>query len=162
MVPEMSKKLPTPEKMLELATSGKVKDLKKFIEHWAHAGRLKMIEDGQYEDVQDIIDDGYEMSHDHGAVEQMDCHTHYGLKVYCVDRDPQHNGEAFEDTYAISRPVPGETDEVLVYFRIGGYYQSYDGTEWNNDVEIVKPYAIRTVVYMTDAERKDSGETFID
>jgi hypothetical protein len=152
------KKLPTNEKMLELATSGKVKDLKKFIEHWAHAGRLKMVEDGRADSVQNIIVDGYEMSHDHGAVEEMDGQTHYGLKVSLVDCGPQHDGESFEDTYSITQDG---SDDVLVYFRIGGYYDSYDGVEWNDIVAIVKPYATRTIVYLTDDERKGSDAEFI-
>lgn len=154
----MSKKLPTPEKMLELASSGKVSDIKKFIKHWAHAGRLKMVEEGVYDDVQDIIDDGDEMSHDHGAVQEMDDEVHYGVKVSRVDCGSQHDGEEFEDTYAITKDG---SEEVLVYFRIGGYYSSYDGTEWNDDVDIVKPYTVRETVYLTAQERNECKHDFI-
>lgn len=156
----MSKKLPTNEKMLELASSGKAKDIKKFIQHWAHAGRLAVVAESPdiYSCVQDLIDDNIEISTDHGAIEVMHGDEYFGLRVLLVGDNKRYDGEAFRDTYSVMLVTTGE---VLTHFRIGGYYDSYAGIFWDGDVDIVKPYRVVITQYMTDKERKKSDAEFV-
>lgn len=54
-----------------------------------------------------------------------------------------------------------KSGEVVALIRGGGYYSSYEGTEWNDDVELVEAHQVITTKYFTAEERKNSTENFV-
>lgn len=61
--------------------------------------------------------------------------TFMGLYIEEVDMEGgAHDGQDLEVIFAVCK---GE--EVIVNFRLTGYYSSYEGNEWNNSIELVEP-----------------------
>lgn len=62
--------------------------------------------------------------------------------------DAQFGGEGdFNvETYVVFRV--GALDEIK-YFRIAGWYQSYEGTEWDNNFYEVKPLEVKVTKWAT-------------
>lgn len=43
--------------------------------------------------------------------------------------------------------VTDDTGLTVTFLRMGGYYASYEGTEWDNDVEVVYPREVTVIQY---------------
>jgi len=51
-------------------------------------------------------------------------------------------GEYVKRTYAVK-----DANEVYFYFEIYGHYDSYEGTEWDETINIVEPYQVMVTKY---------------
>lgn len=91
------------------------------------------------------------------------CLSHYNpfsrlphLDVTIYDQKTGRAGDWATDTYVILLVENKETGEE-VYLRKTGYYRSYDGTEWDGPLTVVKP-ATKTVTVWAEADEYDSFE----
>jgi hypothetical protein len=69
-----------------------------------------------------------------------------GLYLKMVDQEGGYEGggDHAEMVFAIS-----SNNNVLTYLRITGYFNSYDGTRWNDEVVVVYPQEVTETKYFT-------------
>lgn len=78
-----------------------------------------------------------------------------GFDIECVDSTGGYEGEGdyVERIIKITGPVMGEPKDI--YVRVTGSYSSYEGTEWDSDVEYVYPREVMVTQYFNDKELKE-------
>lgn len=86
-----------------------------------------------------------------------------GWRPFACDYFLGHEGGG-ENVYIVFGIAKEESEEILhfgssfvsdaiVYFKINGYYSSYDGVSWRGKAEIVEP-TVRTIVTFDKPKRK--------
>lgn len=66
-----------------------------------------------------------------------------GLMVRQVDSEGGREGEGD----SVSRVLEVQTCQGSRFFKLCGFYSSWDGTDWENDVKEVKPEQVTITVY---------------
>lgn len=67
---------------------------------------------------------------------------HFTMPCVHSEGGGEGEGEYVERVFAVK-----DGDEALVYFRITGFYSSYNGTDWDDGFSIVEPYQKTITLY---------------
>ena len=89
---------------------------------------------------------------DVGEIEDLDSGTHAeGLHLELVDSEGGGEGDG-SYVHRIMGVFKSGKKKPLSYLRITGYYESYNGTEYNDDWEFVEPREVKVIQYFAVGE----------
>lgn len=85
--------------------------------------------------------------------------VYQGITIEFEDGGERVGEQLIEDIYSLKNG-----SELILMFRVTGWYDSYEGTHFENDsVEIVKPYRTIVTVYETDEEHgQDASISYLN
>jgi len=66
--------------------------------------------------------------------------------ISCEEHFGGYEGSG-EKTWVVYSLKDDETDEVI-YFKLNGWYNSWNGTEWDAEIEIVKPVEVTVIKWI--------------
>lgn len=69
---------------------------------------------------------------------------------YLVEQVANFGGEGQgEDIWAVYKITNYITKAIACYVRVKGYYDSWNGADWDGDLEIVEPYEVKVTRWKT-------------